>query len=186
MSFIYGGWGGIASGGGASVPPVQLSEIQAFRARWPNVAEWLPDLTQRGFPFTLFRFVSTETLVAPVGTTFANSIRHRAITRNTVTATAAAVVREALADGSNGNASCPVLAGFETMMVVRIDNSAADQWANFGAFADAGSIRVRRGDDPDVILQVDPERPSPSLRCTPCLVPRCSTSSSPSSTTVRT
>jgi len=119
----------------------RLADAQtAFKARWPSVGEWWPDATQRGFPAALYRLGSTDTLVAPVGTTFANSIRHRAITRTTGTATAAAIIREADGSGANANASCSTVAGFEIFTVIRFDDVAAEQWSLAGAFLDAGSF----------------------------------------------
>ena len=130
------GSGGSGSGVGASY---DVDEIAAIHARWPRVAEWWPDLSQTGFPFTLFRFSTVDTLVQPSGTGL--SLRHRALTNDGTIATSACIVREADAAGNDANQSCTADAGFETLFVVRLPSAAAaNQWGLFGVAASASTF----------------------------------------------
>lgn len=130
------GSGGSGTGVGASY---DVDEISAIHARWPRVAQWWPDLSQTGFPGTLFRFATTDTLVQPIGTGI--SLRHRALTNDGTVATSACVIREADGGGGDANQSCTADAGFETLFVVRLPTAAAaDQWGLFGVAASAGTF----------------------------------------------
>lgn len=125
---------------GGSGAAYDVDDIAAISARWPRVAEWRPDLTQTGFPATLFRFNTTETLVAPTGASFAASIRHLAMTNSGATATAAAIIRESSGGGSDGAQSVTAEAGFELLAIIRYVTVAANQWGGLAAFASAGSF----------------------------------------------
>lgn len=130
------GSGGSGTGVGASY---DVDEISAIHARWLRIAEWWPDLSQAGFPGTLFRFSTVETLVQPSGVGL--SLRHLAMTNDGTTATSACIVREADAVGNDGNQSCTADAGFETLFVVRLPTAAAaNQWGLFGVAASAGTF----------------------------------------------
>ena len=128
-------------GGSGSGAAYDVDDIAAISARWPRVAEWRPDLSQTGFPGTLIRFGTTDTLVAPTGASLATSIRHRAMTDNNSTGTTACIVREALdGTGADGNASVTAEAGFEILAVLRYTQTRVGQWGGVVAFASAGSF----------------------------------------------
>lgn len=137
MSINRRGYYALGDGGG-----VDIDAIESFVDRWRGrVAEWHPDLTQRGFPATLFRFVGgAEALVEPVGSTFDNSIRHRTFTTPATIATQAVVLRDANDNGSDGQQSISALTGGEIYTVLRWDAMAALQWGNVGFFSTPGSF----------------------------------------------
>lgn len=137
MTIYQRDFGGSGSGSGAAY---DVDDIAAISARWPRVAEWRPDLTQTGFPATLFRFNTTEDLIEPDGVTLGSSIRHLAMTHDGGTATAAAIIRESSGGGADGAQSVTAEAGFELLAVIRYVTVAANQWGGLAAFASAGSF----------------------------------------------
>lgn len=131
------GGGGSGGSGGGSGASYDVDAINAIHARWNRVAEWWPDLSQDGFPGTLFRFSSTDTLVQPSGVGL--SLRHRALTNDGSVATSACIIREADPAGNDANQSATADAGFEALFVVRLPTAAvANQWGLFGVAASAG------------------------------------------------
>lgn len=134
----------VGGAGGTTTLPASgsfdVDAIEAIHARWPRVAEWWPDATQQGFPATLFRFATTDTLVEPTGASFNASIRHRALTDDNGIGTTACVIRDGLVDGSDGNQSVTMEAAFEAIVVMRYDTIAAGQWGGLLAFESAGSF----------------------------------------------
>lgn len=128
--------------GGAGLG-IDIDAIASFVDRWRGrVAEWHPDLTQRGFPSSeLFRFAGgSQALVEPVGSTFADSLRHRTFATPATIATQAVVLRDANVDGSDGQQSISALTGGEIYTVLRWDVMAALQWGNVGFFSTPGNF----------------------------------------------
>lgn len=124
-------------GGGASARDDAIANLSG---RWERVAEWRPDLTQNGFRAALVRF-GVEAFVEGSGASFNAGFAHRTIQQSIDTATAAAVVREAIdSGGGDGNQSLSMATGFEVHAQVSIDAVSPGGWFLLGAFESAGAF----------------------------------------------